>query len=109
MKSLSTISANGITNNGNTLTVPVSGRYLVLAQQLVNGSNNGYWSVQRNGSDYKYAFYTAQMGGSIGNLDLNVCCIMQCNAGDTIRINQTSALANAWTGQHSSLSVELLG
>lgn len=109
VKSITTQASVGITNSGTTLTVPVTGRYLVMAQQLIQpSSNSGYWSVQRNGSDHRYAYYTPGMA-SIGPIDMNVSFIAQLAAGDTLRINQTQVISASYGSPHSAISVELLG
>ena len=97
--------SSGITlSGGNTLTVSITGLYLIHGQQLTLGTGSTYFAVEKNDSTLMHA-YTSYLS----TIDLAIDTITQFNAGDTIKFHYTgSSVSTTWGGVHSSAYVYFL-
>lgn len=95
---------NGFTvTGGNRLIVPVTGQYMIHAQQLTqNGTTPDYFEVRINGVTIKHGYMAAS-----SFRDLLVTYIGLLNANDYIEFRHTS-VAQTWDGAHSSVCVFLI-
>lgn len=107
---IGTHNAVGITNNGNTLTVPVAGKYMVMASQLAQPNTGGtytqeyaYFSIYQNGVQQHHAHNNF---ASVSNKDFVAISLLNCGANDTINIRWASVgVGYSWGGSHSRICV----
>jgi len=95
----------GMRLSSDRITVPVSGKYLVVANQL-NQSNGGeYFSIRKNGATLHFGY-----NNDSGALhDLNSSVIATLSANDYIQISYSSTTSNRWEGAHANLCIYLIG
>ena len=109
MFGITQVSAIGISlSNENRLTVPVTGMYQVNYMHLIDTTGNYiYLRLYINGAVQYQAhnnFYVEE------NMDFNLHMAIYLNAGDYVEFGILSqTIARSWAGNHSWLSMRLLG
>lgn len=103
---LTDFSTNVVVNSANSsITVPITGKYLVQAHQLVNTtSTTVYLTVRQNGSQFKYAY-----SNNDDTYDLQINCIMNLSANDIVSFYYQGTTTYSWSGSHSSVFLTFLG
>ena len=96
-------SRGGMVISSNRITVPVSGYYLVYANQLISTSGSNYLHIRVNGATNTYAYVNVD-----DTEDEAVQAIVSLSANDYIDFYMTNT-SYTWTGSHSSWFVTLLG
>lgn len=96
-------SRGGMVVSSNRITVPVSGYYLVYANQLISTSGSNYLHIRVNGATNTYAYVNVD-----NTEDEAVQAIVSLSANDYIDFYMTNT-SYTWTGSHSSWFVTLLG
>jgi hypothetical protein len=103
---LTDFATNVIVNSTNSsITVPITGKYLVQAHQLVNTtSTQSYLSIRQNGGTFKYAY-----SNNDDSYDLQINCIINLSANDVVSFYYQGTTTYSWTGPHSSVFLTFLG
>lgn len=106
---LTDFSTNVVVNSANSsITVPITGKYLVQAHQLVNTtSTTVYLTVRQNGSPIKYAY--SNNDDSYNSYDLQINCIMNLSANDIVSFYYLGTTTYSWSSAHSSVFLTFLG
>lgn len=101
-KSFNTVSSSGFTIASTRLTAQIAGRYFISVDQLISTSASAlYYAINKNGSTVSYAY----RNGSVTTTDVHTACIVDLAVGDYIEINQSTAIASAWSGTHSNFEM----
>ena len=87
-----------LTNN-TTLTVQTAGKYLVVARHLMSSTGSNYYMIHKNNVTVKHGWTSNIM------IDYGVSALVECAAGDTLRLYLGNAIASQWNGAHSSLMI----
>ena len=90
------------------ITVPVTGRYVIFASQLVDPvPTYTYLNVRRNGSTFYHA-HNNMMSGS-DNMDHQVTVLQNCTANDYIDFTYSGDITTLWASNHSFYAVYMIG
>ena len=96
----------GFTISTPDITIPLTGKYLVMWKQLVaTDSVQLYYSLRVNDGLIKYAY---NIGGGVYN-DLGLTLIIDVSANDILNFHFDRTVNNSWSGGHSTWSVLFLG
>lgn len=99
-------STNVIVNSSaSSITVPISGKYLIHAQQLVSTiGNNVYLMVRKNGVSNYHAY-----SDNDNTFDIQISCIFDLSANDVVSFYYNGTTTYTWGGNHSSVFLTFLG
>lgn len=86
------------------ITVPVAGKYLVTAQQLLSTTSFVYLYLRVNGVSYCYGYVSNSMQ------DIFVSSILNLQANDSVSFFYGGTITSqCWTSGHSSVHMHLIG
>lgn len=86
------------------ITVPVAGKYLVTAQQLLSTTSSVYLYLRVNGVSYCHGYVTNSMQ------DIFVSSILNLQANDSVSFFYGGTITSqCWTSGHSSVHMHLIG
>ena len=86
------------------ITVPVAGKYLVTAQQLLSTTSSVYLYLRVNGVTYCHGYVTNSMQ------DIFVSSILNLQANDSVSFFYGGTITSqCWTSGHSSVHMHLIG
>ena len=90
------------------ITVPVTGRYVIFASQLVDPvPSYTYLNVRRNGNTFYHAHNNTMTGSN--NMDHQVTVLQNCSANDYIDFTYSGDITTLWAGNHSFYAVYMIG
>jgi hypothetical protein len=95
----------GMRLSSDRITVPVSGKYLVVANQLNHSNGGEYFSITKNGTILHFG-YNSDSGALH---DLHSSVIATLSANDYIQISYSSDTSNRFEGAHANLYIYLIG
>lgn len=86
------------------ITVPIAGKYLVTAQQLLSTTSSVYLYLRVNGVSYCHGYVSNSMQ------DICVSSILSLQANDSVSFFYGGAITSqCWTSGHSSVHMHLIG
>lgn len=86
------------------ITVPIAGKYLVTAQQLLSTTSSVYLYLRVNGVSYCYGYVSNSMQ------DIFVSSILNLQANDSVSFFYGGTITSqCWTSGHSSVHMHLIG
>lgn len=93
---------DGLTNNGNKITVSEAGKYFIHAQQLVQTSSGSaiYFHIRKNGTTVNYGYIPVSQ-----QRDAVVDALIDLAAGDYVEIYIQNTATQTWTSYHSRLAI----
>jgi hypothetical protein len=94
-----------VNSTGSSITVPITGKYLIQAHQLVNtASTSAYLVIRLNSGFFKYAYSNGD-----DSYDLQINAIVNLSANDIVSFYYQGSTTYSWSGSHSSVFLTFLG